>query len=157
MAGILVTRGVVGGIPTRGILWVLLCVGVVGCGNKNDGPNPPRVRVTGQVFLDGQPAPGGVIVFLPVGPGQLQAQGIIQEDGTFVIAGADGPSAGEYKVEIECSKKTGRRVKSMSSSDESGMIDERVPVIPSKYNSQTTLRQTITPGDNVLEFKLDSK
>ena len=142
---------------SRAIVLTVLCLGVVGCGGGSKGSNPPRVRVTGQITLDGQPVPAGVIEFIPIEPGQLQAQGIIQEDGTFVIEGADGPSAGEYKVEIRCAKKTGRRVQSMSSPDESGMIDERIPVIPAKYHSPTTLRQTITSGDNVLEFKLDSK
>jgi hypothetical protein len=135
----------------------LLGFAVVGCGGGGNNPNPARVRVSGTVKLDGQPAPAGVIEFIPVTPGQLQSQGIIQDDGTFAIDEAGGPSPGEYKVEIRCAKKTGRRVPSMSSSDGTGMIDERIPVIPNKYHSPTTLKQTITSGDNVLEFNLDSK
>jgi len=45
----------------------------------------------------------------------------------------------------------------MSSSDATGMIDERVSVIPSRYHSPTVLRQAIQGGDNVLEFTLFSK
>ncbi|MFO0822015.1 MAG: hypothetical protein U0792_02675 [Gemmataceae bacterium] len=70
--------------------------------------------------------------FIPVGPGQLQSQGIVADDGTFAMDETGwAPTPGEYKVEIRCAK-TGRRVPSMSSSDGTGMIDERVPVIPSK-------------------------
>ena len=138
----------------RAALCAWLCLAVVGCGR--DGSNPNRVRVSGKVTLDGQPAPAGTIVFVPLKPGLLQAQGLIQDDGTFTIAEADGPSPGEYKVEIICAKKTGRRVRSLSSPDESGMIDERVPVIPAKYNSATTLQQAIVAGDNQLEFPLRS-
>lgn len=141
----------------RALIWAGLCAVVVGCGSGGEGSNPPRARVTGKITLDGEPAPAGVIEFIPVGAGQLQAQGIVTDDGTFAMDETSGPSPGEYKVEIRCAKKTGRRVASMSSSDGTGMIDERVPVIPSKYHSPTILRQTITAGDNVIEIKLVSK
>lgn len=130
--------------------------GVAGCG-PSPNPNPQRVAVTGRVTLDGAPAPAGTIVFVPAVPGQMQAQGIISDEGTFAIAAADGPSPGDYKVEIQCAKKSGRRVASLSSTDGTGKIDERVPVVPTKYNTATVLRQTIAPGENVLEFKLQSK
>jgi hypothetical protein len=150
-------RGAARRTAAGAILWAGLCAAAVGCGGGREGPNPPRVRVSGQVTLDDHPAPAGTIVFVPVGPGQLQAQGIIQDDGTFVIDEEGGPSPGEYKVEIQCAKKTGRRVPSLSSADGTGMIDERVPVVPSQYNTATTLRQTISGGDNVLKFELRSK
>jgi hypothetical protein len=156
MTGILAREVAAKATLARVLIWAGLCVGVVGCGG-GDGSNPPRVRVTGKITLDGEPAPAGFIEFIPVGPGQLQSQGIVSDDGTFSLDETGGPSPGEYKVEIRCAKKTGRRVQSMSSSDGTGMIDERVPVIPSKYHSPTVLRQTITAGDNVVEFKLASK
>jgi hypothetical protein len=135
-----------------------LALSLAGCGpSPSPNPNPERVAVTGRVTLDDAPAPAGTIVFVPVAVGQMQAQGIISDDGTFAIAAADGPSPGEYKVEIQCAKKTGRRVASLSSSDGTGTIDERVPVVPAKYNTATTLRQQIAPGENVLEFQLRSK
>ncbi|WP_439622724.1 hypothetical protein [Gemmata sp.] len=133
-----------------------LALSPAGCG-PSPSPNPARVAVTGRVTLDDAPAPAGTIVFVPVAVGQMQAQGIIQDDGTFAIAAADGPSPGEYRVEIQCAKKTGRRVASLSSSDGTGMIDERVPVVPARYNTATTLRQAIAPGENALEFQLRSK
>lgn len=140
----------------RLLVGIILCTAALGCGGKGNGANPPRSRVSGRITLDDQPAPAGTIVFVPVGAGQLQAQGLVQDDGTFVIEEADGPSPGEYKVEIQCAKKTGRRVRSLSSSDGTGMIDERVPAVPARYNTATTLKQTITSGENVLEFKLQS-
>lgn len=150
------TRGVKGRGSALAALFLGVAACVAGCG-PSPSPNPARFGVTGRVTLDDAPAPAGTIVFVPVAAGQMQAQGIISDDGTFAIAAADGPSPGEYKVEIQCAKKTGRRVASLSSSDGTGMIDERVPVVPAKYNTATTLRQTIAPGENVLEFKLRSK
>lgn len=132
------------------------CLGAAGCGGRDSGGNPARVRVTGKVTLDNQPAPAGTIVFIPLQPGQLQAQGLIGDDGTFVIDEANGPSAGDYKVEIQCAKKTGRRIQSLQSTDGTGMIDERIPVIPKQYNIATTLRQTIVDGKNDLAFNLTS-
>ncbi len=157
MTGILAREVAAKATLARVVIWAGLYVGVVGCGSGREGSNPPRARVTGKITLDGEPAPAGFIEFIPVGPGQLQAQGIVSDDGTFAMDETAGPSPGEYKVEIRCAKKTGRRVQSMSSSDGTGMIDERVPVIPSKYHSPTILRQTVTTGDNVIEFKLVSK
>jgi hypothetical protein len=137
------------------LLLLPLIAFTAGCGNGST--NQPRARVAGKITLDGEPVPAGVIEFIPLGRGQLQAQGNVRDNGTFVIDPTGGPSAGEYKVEIRCFKKTGRRVRSMSSSDGSGMIDEQVPVIPDKYHSPTILTQAITNGDNVLEFALESK
>lgn len=132
------------------------CLLAIGCGGAS-GSNPPRASVSGKILLDGQPAPAGIIEFIPLGSGQLQAQGIVQDDGTFSLDTTSGPSAGKYKVVILCARKTGRRIPSMSSSDGTGMIDERVPVIPAKYNTASTLEQTIGDGNNVLEFKLRSE
>lgn len=129
---------------------------LAGCG-AGKGTNPPRASVTGKILIGKEPAPAGVITFVPAAAGQLQAQGIVGEDGTFAIAEADGPSPGEYKVQIECYKKTGRRIKSMSSSEPDGMIDERIPVAPAKYNVNTTLMKTITAGKNEFTFELDAK
>ena len=138
-------------------LFVLgLLAGGLGCGHPAAGPNPPRASVGGRVTLDGEPAPAGTIVFVPLAVGQLQAQGLIRDDGTFELSTANGPSPGEYKVEIQCAKKTGRRVRSLASTDGTGEIDERVPVIPAKYNAATTLRQVIVAGDNRLAFALQS-
>src|SRR5262245_66075502 len=52
-----------------------------GCGNTT--------TVKGQVLLDGQPLPGGILSFIPAegNPGNLMTA-TIQEDGTFVMAGA---------------------------------------------------------------------
>lgn len=129
---------------------------IAGCGEAR-GPNPPRVQVSGTITLDNQPAPAGVIAFIPLEPGQLQAQGLIREDGTYFIEAKAGPSAGDYKVEILCARKTGRRIKSMASPEPDGMMDERIAVIPSKYNTQTQLRKTITTGDHAINFDLSSK
>lgn len=140
----------------RAAFMLSLIFEALGCGQTATGPNPPRANVSGRVTLDDQPAPAGTIVFVPVAVGQLQSQGLIREDGTFEIAEANGPSPGEYKVEIQCAKKTGRRVQSLASSDGTGLIDERVPVIPAKYNTATTLRQVIATGENRLTFSLQS-
>lgn len=139
------------------LLYFGICAVAVGCGAGEMSTNPARVQVSGKVTLDDQPAPAGTIVFVPLTPGQLQSQGIIQEDGTFTIEAENGPSAGDYKVEIQCARKTGRTVQSMSSADGSGMIEERVPIIPAKYNTATTLRKTVTDGANIFHFDLKSK
>ena len=146
-----VVRRIVPILPLIGSLLL-----AAGCGDS-PGANPPRLRVSGRITLDGQPVPAGLITFVPLAPTQLQAQGVVRDDGTYVIEAKDGPSPGEYKVEILCDKKTGRRIKSMASPAPDGMMDERIPVVPSKYNTHTVLKKTIAADDNVLDFDLTSK
>jgi hypothetical protein len=79
---------------TRYVLFSLLVLFpllmVAGCGNTT--------TVKGQVLLDGQPLPGGILSFIPAdgNPGNLMTA-TIQEDGTFVMA--DAP-IGPVKVSI---------------------------------------------------------
>jgi len=118
-----------------------------GCGsNGGDG----RVGIAGTVSVDGEPLDTGVITFIPVGQG-VAAGGKIVE-GLYQIKPSEGLSPGEYKVEIDSRKPTGKKVPETIGA---GMIDEYASVLPAKYNRKTELKVHIQSGDdNKHDFKL---
>lgn len=88
-------------------VWLALCC--TGCGNSN-GMNP----VYGKVLYKSEPAVGATIYFHRVGSSDpLHEQvpmGVIQQDGTFSLAGPAGAGAlvGEYVVLLEWKEGAGK-------------------------------------------------
>ncbi len=80
-----------------------------GCGNSS-GLHPVR----GKVLCQGEPAAGAVVYFHRTNVtdpmGQQISQGVVQQDGTFELAGATGKGAlpGEYVVLIEWKEGSGQ-------------------------------------------------
>jgi hypothetical protein len=120
---------------------LLLAVAVSGCG----GSDVELGEVTGTVYLDGEPLPRAAVVFVPTKPGR-SAIGGTDENGMYEMKytpSATGSLVGEVTVEI----RTG-------SPDNPKEYPEKVP---SKYNSRSELKAEVKPGDNVLDFRLESK
>src|SRR5262245_21130858 len=67
---------------------------------------PPAYPVAGQVFYQGKPTPGAVVVFHPVGANETSTprpSGQVQADGSFGLTTylpGDGAPEGEYLVAI---------------------------------------------------------
>jgi hypothetical protein len=125
-----------------------LLAAVASCGSSN------QVAVQGRVTLDGQPVGPGSIVFLPEGGGEGTKVAAAIEDGKYQIGKERGAKPGAYRVEITWSKKTGRQ---RPSADPGMMMDETEEAIPPQFNSQSTLRKELKPGDNVHDFELKSR
>jgi hypothetical protein len=83
------------------VLWLataVLLTAVIGCNSKEK-----LYRVTGQVTIDGQPAPTGVRVnFEPTDAGGQVASGLVDEAGNYTLytgsEGREGAVPGSYKV-----------------------------------------------------------
>lgn len=124
-----------------------LLVGLSGC---SSGPSTASVK--GDVRLNGEPVEAGSISFIPSsGEGTKVAAAI--ENGKYEIAADRAPAPGSYKVEITWDKPTGRKI---PSADPGMQTDERREAIPAKYNTQTTLVEELTAGENVKNFTLTS-
>ena len=132
------------------VLGICLTV-LAGCGQTSD-----RCMLEGTVTVDGQPLAEGNIRFLPQpGTGGPSAGGKIM-DGRFSIARLDGTFAGEFRVEITASRKTGRQVESPFAPGR--FTDESVQYLPAQYNSQSELTAQVTDdGANRFEFTLSSQ
>lgn len=129
-------------LPTfmTGVLAAIALV-AIGCGGDGNGQR----QVSGTVVLDGEPIENGEIVFHPAG-GDGAAQGGPIQAGKFQFQ----TTPGEKRVEI-----TATREAATAAPDG---LPNYVSYIPAKYNSQSTLTETVQDSaDNVFNFELSSK
>jgi hypothetical protein len=131
--------------------WGMMLAGVLlagwGCGPKQHG-------IKGQVTLDGQLVGPGSIVFLPEeGTISRKASAAIL-DGQYEVPTEHGPLAGFFRVEISWMEKTGKQIPGV---DPGTMIPETREIMPAQYNSASTLKVEVKPGENVFDFHLKSE
>lgn len=87
-----------------GLLAALLALGPLSCGNNGDKPVYP---VRGQVFFQGRPTAGALVLFQPVSDSDPKAprpRGRVDKDGAFTLStyrANDGAPAGDYVVTID--------------------------------------------------------
>ncbi|WP_299465249.1 hypothetical protein [uncultured Gimesia sp.] len=125
----------------------LLVITLPACSSSSSGNG--KVAIAGTVSVNGEPLDTGLITFIPVGKG-VAAGGKIVE-GLYQIESSAGLFPGEYKVEIDSKKPTGKKVPETIGT---GMIDEYASVIPENYNRKTELKVQIQPADNKHDFTL---
>ena len=126
-----------------GLLLIGICLlSFVGCGK-----NPAPAKVTGTVTLDGKPVPSAEITFAPEDGSRL-SQAMTDAEGKYELrfsASTIGAVVGTHKVTI----RTGPSEKS----DDPNAPKE---TIPSKYNTESQLKETLKSGKNVVNFDLTS-
>jgi hypothetical protein len=140
MTGIL--RRVVGGIAMG-----MCLTAFAGCQSEN------RSAVDGKVTLDGAVV-DGTISFIPTdGKSRSGAWGEIKS-GRYSISATRGPVVGNYRIELSSVRKTGRILPAPPPMNQR---EELVDVIPVRYNSHSELKAEIKPGQNEVNFQLQSK
>ncbi|PQO37639.1 hypothetical protein DTL21_06755 [Bremerella cremea] len=117
----------------------LMCV--VGCSGDSMAP------VTGVVTLDGKPVSGLEVNFEPTGDtkDRTTATGYTQEDGSYSLVYPgfkEGAPLGEYIVRIVGGE---------------ALDDGTAKRVPAEYNTDSTLKETVTSGENKFDFELTSK
>lgn len=133
-------------------LWCAMAMCFAGCGG--DGEN--RAAVHGTVTLDGQPVENGSILFTPIEETKGQVAGGPIQGGRFQLDEKVGAAVGWNRVEIRAQRKTGKMVqKPFAPVRET--IPEQVEAVPARYNSESTLRFEVKPGDNLADFQVTSK
>jgi hypothetical protein len=114
------------------------------------GCGPSRVTVSGDVAYEGQPVDDGAVVFVPEGGGADATQvGASIHDGKYTIDEARGLRPGKYKVQITWMRKTGKKFQGAD-----GVEDEKVQVLPPKFNTETTQTAEVKRGKNTINFQL---
>jgi len=130
-----------------------------GCGDA-EGPAAKRVRVFGDVTLDGLPLRAGAIVFhCGEGENQVRAVGFI-EHGAFDIAEQDGPLAGPARVEFHPKPlppdQFEQALEQWARSRTPPQLD--VVAIPRRYGAESQWTVNIAAEtDNELDFPLVSR
>jgi hypothetical protein len=129
---------------------------LIACLASCQNPNAP-VGVSGNVTLDGQPLPSGVVLFEPTDPARGQSRQAAIENGAFTLPDAEGVLPGtEFRVAIRAFRKNGRK---LPYPDMSGSWDETEQYLPTEYNAATTLKVTTSadPASNRFTFELLSR
>jgi len=135
-------------LPAIGLLNGLLLL-ISGCARTE------RSSVGGDVTLDSVPLQKGGILFAPVKNSAGFVAGGDIVDGHYQLDSSRGPMSGEYSVEITAVRPTGKMVQSPMGPP-GKLIEVYEGAIPARYNSATTLRATIAPGENTANFELQS-
>jgi hypothetical protein len=114
----------------------------LGCGNSNG-----QFPVTGKVLFKGEPAVGATVTFLRREADRHKespVQGIVREDGSFALAGPNGPGAlpGEYVVLVEWKEGAGKakgRAPALSAPDrlKGRYLNPNNPILTAKVEQTT--------------------
>ncbi|VTR99239.1 hypothetical protein [Tuwongella immobilis] len=131
-----------------GMLVGIGLMGLLGCG-------PSGAVVMGTVTLDGKPVDDGSITFEPA-DGQGASVGSTITAGKFQVDSTQGMLPGKKKVTIRASQKTGKQVAASPPAPAGTMVDE-VRIFPPRGTAPPVESAEIKPGDNQLEFALQSK
>lgn len=111
-------------------------------------------KLSGEVTFDGKPLTGVMRLF-PSEGNVGKAAGTEVRDGRYTLGETAGLVAGAYRVEIQATKPTGKKVpRTEIRPGESEFLEEVVQFIPEKYNVKSTLRVELTTGDNEKTFDL---
>jgi hypothetical protein len=133
-----------------------------GCGGGGSGrPHVDTVEVSGKVFFNGQPLPGGQVTFTAAEV-QFVSSAVIDEKGDYKI---DGPVGHEAKISIDnrilfpSSSKYAQARKSGAGrppGEEAPRIKGTYKKIPTKYHSPDTsgLTYTVTSGPQTYNIQL---
>ncbi len=108
-----------------------------------------KPSASGTVTFNGEPVDNGSIIFSLESDGKVQASAKII-DGKFSIPSGTGLATGKNRVELYWDKKTGKKVGTPG--DRGTLIDETVQVIPSQFNTASTLTEEIKAGSNTFAF-----
>lgn len=115
---------------------------LVGCGSHSS-----TAHISGQVSMDGVPVEMGQIFFESIEGNSEIGVGII-ENGKFEVVCPPG----NYKVLITGTRKIpGAPPISNIPGEE---IEAREPIVPKKYNSETTLQKEVAAGEHNIDFHL---
>lgn len=128
-----------------GLLTYALAASVALLSGCNDGPT--LHTVSGEVSYMGKPVGQGQIVFADANDRGPTAHGPIQQ-GRYSVETTAGPK----QVRITATEETGKTIEGAMGATYPEVVD----LIPPKYNSATTLRETVDPGGSlVIDFPLE--
>jgi hypothetical protein len=141
-----------GSFPYRcvgiGLLLMLICAG---CG----GGRTRQAAIQGEVKLDGKPVERGTIQFLPMQGVEGSIATAEIASGRYQLSGKVSPAVGWNRVEIHALRKTGRAIRRSFPSH--GTMEEEVEAVAPRYNTESTLKFEVKPGENTADFQVTSQ
>jgi hypothetical protein len=141
---------------------ILLTLATIpGCSGATAAPSIELYPVSGEIFLDGEPATGVSITLIPKGDTKGQSSfGVVEGDGTFrlkYVDGSDGCPAGSYSaIFMKMETPDGSPIPEGKTAMDVGARD----VIPSRFKNRDNPKfdVTVTEGGKAgLKFELSRK
>lgn len=133
------------------VLSAILLMGI-GCGKGGQG----CADIRGEVTLDGTTLEEGAILFAPIEGTKGNVIGGEIRQGRYQMSHKAGLMAGWYRVEIRAVQKTGTMTQApLAAAGE--VVPEYKSVIPPRFNSSSTLKVEVKPGDNTADFQVASR
>ena len=133
------------------LLFGVVLASVWGCGDSK------VASVSGTVKLDGEPLANAVVIFQPLGDGQMNpgvgSIGRTNDKGEYrlrLIDGGNGAIRGTHRVEISCPMDDG-----LNSPDED-RATKPPNKVPHRYNADSKVTYEVKAGDNKADFDLTS-
>lgn len=117
-----------------------------GCGDDK------RMKVGGEVTVDGVPVEYGFINFKPINGTAGPTAGSNITEGKYDVPSAKGPFAGEFRVEIVAIKTVNKRSVDMVTGERLAQSSQRF--LPKKYNEQSELTVEISADKSEYDFPL---
>jgi hypothetical protein len=139
-------------IATALVLAVAFILFASGCSDRN----LRHAAISGEVKLDGRPLEDGSIIFTPIDGAQGKVAGGPIKNGRYQLLRQKGPTVGPNSVEIHGSRKTGKPARPSRNPLEQGAEEYEEAVAP-RFNSASTLRFEVKPGENTANFEVSSK
>ncbi|MCR9232858.1 MAG: carboxypeptidase-like regulatory domain-containing protein [bacterium] len=128
------------------MLSLTLSLFLTACGGAPDD-QPELGTVSGVVTMDGTPLPNANVRFYPEAGRASAAK--TDDSGTYeliYIRDEMGAVPGKHSVKI-----------TTLNEDEDPFGKQGSETVPEKYNKKTTLEATVEPGENTINFDLESK
>jgi hypothetical protein len=137
----------------RGYTWIglVLMLFCAGC----DGGRTKQAAIQGEGKLDGKPVERGTIQFMPMQGVEGSIATAEITGGRYQLSGKVSPAVGWNRVEIHALRRTGRTIR--RSFPGHGTMDEEVEAVAPRFNSESTLKFEIKPGENTADFEVASK
>ncbi len=138
-----------------------LILSLSGCGGTGD--QPQLGLVSGTITLDGAPLDGIAVVFYP--DNGRPARGRTDSNGKYdltYIRQTRGAKVGHNRVEIAPSEEDAHDEEEQATAGENistakPPVMREKPKVPGRYNTNSILEADVKPGENVFDFKLESK
>lgn len=126
-----------------------VAVGLSACGRQS------QCQVQGRITIGKNDLEKGSILFIPLAGTAGMVSGGLIERGWYRVT--SGLRPGDYRVEIRCPRLVEKSIRGISPSYEGPDAKAYEESVAEHFNSQSTIRVTLSAGRNVQDFQVASK